>query len=128
MGQLWGLQWHQRMPNIFMAVLEKQMLQNTPNGLKPFEWIKFIDGIFALWTHGTESLNPFNTGGRYTGRYITSLKIRAAGIPVATPSHLYAYLLATSWPIICIFLNDCWSTGSAEVIHNFRDVGGHILR
>ena len=45
--------------NIFMAVLEKQMLQNAPNGLKPFEWIRFIDDIFALWTHGTETLNQF---------------------------------------------------------------------
>ena len=36
--------------NIFMAVLEKQMLQNAPNGLKLFEWIRFIDDIFALWT------------------------------------------------------------------------------
>ena len=45
--------------NIFVEVLEKQMLQNTPNGLKPFACIRFIDVIFALWTHGTETFNQF---------------------------------------------------------------------
>ena len=45
--------------NIFVAVLEKQTLKDTPNGLKPFEWIRLIDDIFALWTHGTEILNNF---------------------------------------------------------------------
>ena len=45
--------------NIFMAILEKQMLLNAPDGLIPFEWIRFIDDIFALWTHGIEALHIF---------------------------------------------------------------------
>ena len=39
--------------NIFVEVLEKQLL------LKPFGWIRFINDIFALWTHGTETFNQF---------------------------------------------------------------------
>ena len=34
--------------NIFMAALEEQLLLNAPNGLIPFEWIRFIDDIFAI--------------------------------------------------------------------------------
>ena len=45
--------------NIFMAVLEKELLLNAPGGLIPLEWIRFIDDIFAIWTHGIETLNKF---------------------------------------------------------------------
>ena len=45
--------------NIFMAVLEKHMLRNAPNGLTPFEWIRHIDDIVAIWTHGIDALNEF---------------------------------------------------------------------
>lgn len=45
--------------NIFMAVLEKELLLNAPNGLIPLEWIRFIDDVFAIWTHGIETLNKF---------------------------------------------------------------------
>ena len=58
--------------NVFMAVLEKQMLQNAPNGLKPFEWIRFIDNIFALWTNGTETLNQFLNYINYIHQQIAS--------------------------------------------------------
>ena len=45
--------------NLFMAALEEQLLLNAPNGLIPFEWIRFIDDIFAIWPHGTNSLMTF---------------------------------------------------------------------
>ena len=45
--------------NTFMAVLEKPMLLNAPDGLTPIEWMWFIDDIFALWTHGIEALHKF---------------------------------------------------------------------
>ena len=45
--------------NIFIAVLEKQMLLNAPDGLTPDVLIRFIDDIFALWTHGIETLHKF---------------------------------------------------------------------
>ena len=47
--------------NIFMAVLEKELLLKAPNGLIPIEWIRFIDDIFAIWTHGIDKLQHFLT-------------------------------------------------------------------
>ena len=43
--------------NIFMAVLERELLKKAPNNLVPIEWIRFIDDIFAIWTHDTEKLH-----------------------------------------------------------------------
>ena len=34
--------------NIFMAMLERKLLQKAPNNLIPIEWIRFIDDIFAI--------------------------------------------------------------------------------
>ena len=45
--------------NIFMCVLEELLIKNAPNGLIPFEWIRFIDDIFAIWTHGLDALSEF---------------------------------------------------------------------
>ena len=42
--------------NIFMANLEKNFLQNTHN--KPLIYLRYIDDIFLLWTHGEEKLLP----------------------------------------------------------------------
>ncbi len=47
--------------NIFMAMLERKLLQKAPNNLIPIEWIRFIDDIFAIWTHGIEKLQQFLT-------------------------------------------------------------------
>jgi hypothetical protein len=47
--------------NIFMAVLERELLKKAPNNLVPIEWIRFIDDIFAIWTHDTEKLQLFLT-------------------------------------------------------------------
>jgi hypothetical protein len=43
--------------NIFMAVLERELLKKAPNNLLPIEWIRFIDDIFAIWTDDTENSN-----------------------------------------------------------------------
>jgi hypothetical protein len=40
--------------NIFMAILQRKLLQKAPKNLIPIEWIRFVDGIFAIWTHGIE--------------------------------------------------------------------------
>ena len=45
--------------NIFLAMLERKLLQKAPNDLIPIEWIRFIDDIFAIWTHGIEKLEQF---------------------------------------------------------------------
>ena len=47
--------------NIFMARLERELLLKAPNGLIPIEWIRFIDDIFAIWTHGIDRLQQFLT-------------------------------------------------------------------
>ena len=43
--------------NLFMGRFEKILLENYPN--KPVLWLRFIDGIFLIWTHGEEELNDF---------------------------------------------------------------------
>ena len=45
--------------NIFMASLEKRMLLHSPHNLLPLIWLRFIDDIFMLWTHGSPSLTTF---------------------------------------------------------------------
>ena len=45
--------------NIFMAMLEQKLLKEAPEGLIPIEWIRFIDDIFAIWTHGLNKLQTF---------------------------------------------------------------------
>ena len=47
--------------NIFMAMLERKLLQQAPDNLIPIEWIRFIDDIFAIWTHGIDKLLQFLT-------------------------------------------------------------------
>ena len=47
--------------NIFMAILERKLLNEAPQGLIPIEWIRFIDDIFAIWNHGIEKLQKFIT-------------------------------------------------------------------
>ncbi len=47
--------------NIFMAMLERKLLQKAPNNLIPIEWIRFIHDIFAIRTHGIEKLQQFLT-------------------------------------------------------------------
>ena len=44
--------------NIFMANLEENFLQNTRN--KPLIYLRYIDDIFLLWTHGEEELLRFH--------------------------------------------------------------------
>ena len=43
--------------NIFMGILEKQMLSTYPH--KPFIYFRYIDDIFMIWTDGEDSLNTF---------------------------------------------------------------------
>jgi len=43
--------------NLFMGELEHDFLQTQP--LTPLLWIRFLDDILMLWTHGKTSLNTF---------------------------------------------------------------------
>ena len=42
--------------NIFMAALGKQMLLQSLHNLQPLTWLRIIDDIFMLWTHGPKPL------------------------------------------------------------------------
>ena len=41
--------------NLFMASLEKQILNTAPSQLKPLIWKRYIDDIFMIWPHGESS-------------------------------------------------------------------------
>ena len=43
--------------NLFMARFETKTLENWP--LKPIIWLRFIDDIFMIWTHGENKLLEF---------------------------------------------------------------------
>ena len=45
--------------NVFMDRFETKVLQNWP--LKPLLWLRFIDDIFMVWTHGEDKLEEFIT-------------------------------------------------------------------
>ena len=42
---------------LFMGDLERGILENSPD--KPFLWVRFIDDIFGIWTHGMEKWHIF---------------------------------------------------------------------
>jgi hypothetical protein len=44
--------------NLFMAKLEQSLL-SSPDIHKPDVWWRYIDDIFAVWTHGVEALEEF---------------------------------------------------------------------
>ena len=44
--------------NIFMGDLETKTLESYEN--KPLLWVRFIDDIFCIWTHGEEELKKFH--------------------------------------------------------------------
>ena len=45
--------------NLFMDRFETKALANWP--LKPLLWLRFIDDIWMVWTHGEDNLNEFIT-------------------------------------------------------------------
>ena len=45
--------------NLFMDRFETKALDNWP--LKPLLWLRFIDDIFMIWTHGDDNLTEFIT-------------------------------------------------------------------
>lgn len=43
--------------NIFMGILETDIIEKFP--IKPYLWLRYIDDIFMIWTHGQQKLNEF---------------------------------------------------------------------
>ena len=58
--------------NLFMGEFEQQFLQ-TQNKL-PLVWWRYIDDVFAIWTHGVPCLNVFL---RELNNYHTTIKFTA---------------------------------------------------
>ena len=42
---------------LFMGDFERKALQNYPD--KPHVWLRYIDDILMVWTHGEETLDEF---------------------------------------------------------------------
>jgi len=45
--------------NIFMANLEEKVLNRSKE--KPLIYLRYIDDIFLIWTHGESSLKTFHS-------------------------------------------------------------------
>ena len=43
--------------NLFMTRLEERLLDASAD--KPLVWMRFIDDVFFIWTHGEEKLKSF---------------------------------------------------------------------
>ena len=57
MGTAMGTKMAPNYANIFMGEFEKQAIANYH--LKPLVWLRFIDDVFMIWTHGQEELDKF---------------------------------------------------------------------
>ena len=99
--------------NIFMSVFERALLSGTCN--QPFSWLRYIDDIFVIWTHGEAKLKEFlsyinslNPSIQFTSDYSrdcvnfldVSVSVDLNG-SIATdlyvkPTDTHQYLLATS--------------------------------
>ena len=45
--------------NLFMGLLEKRLLDNSPVPISYEEWKRFIDDVFLLWLHPADKLDEF---------------------------------------------------------------------
>lgn len=61
MGRSMGTPMAPNYANIFMAKFEKDVIASyyEKTGLKPHVWFRYIDDVFFVWTHGSDSLNDF---------------------------------------------------------------------
>ena len=50
--------------NLLMASIEQTCIDNSP--LTPLFYVRFIDDIFMIWTHGSEELEKFTTRANST--------------------------------------------------------------
>ena len=57
MGTAIGTKFAPAYANLFMTRLEERLLDASPD--KPLVWMRFIDDVFFIWTHGEEKLKSF---------------------------------------------------------------------
>ena len=77
--------------NIFMCIVERAILSSTSH--KPDVWLRFIDDIFLIWTHGEDSLkdfisfiNSFNPNLQFTYEY-SSESVHFLDVSISTDIH-----------------------------------------
>ena len=56
-GAAIGMKFASAYANLFMSGLEERLLEASVN--KPLVWMRFIDDVFFIWTHGEENLKLF---------------------------------------------------------------------
>ena len=59
MERQWGLEWHLLTLTFFMGEFERKALKDYAD--QPFLWLRYIDDILMVWTHGEEKLDNFIT-------------------------------------------------------------------
>ena len=57
LGTAIGTKFAQAYANLFMTRLEERLLDASAD--KPLVWMRFIDDLFFIWTHGEEKLKSF---------------------------------------------------------------------
>ncbi|KAJ8039742.1 hypothetical protein HOLleu_13841 [Holothuria leucospilota] len=99
--------------NIFMSVFERDLLSGSCN--QPYVWLRYIDDVFVIWTHGEAKLNEFlsyinsfNPSIQFTWEYArdcvnfldVSISVDTGGTITADlyvkPTDTHQYLLASS--------------------------------
>ena len=58
-GTAMGTPFAPNFANIFMSVIEQNILSTAPEGKKPLIWKRFIDDIFMIWQYDEASLTEF---------------------------------------------------------------------
>ena len=82
--------------NIFMASIEQSFIDSSP--LTPLFYVRFIDDIFMIWTHGSEELEQFITRANSTHPSIKfTTEISSFSLPYL---YLYLYLLVSLKPVL----------------------------
>ena len=79
--------------NILMASIEQTFIDSSP--LTPLFYVRFINDIFIIWTHGCEELEQFTTRANSTHPSIKfTIEISSTSLPFLT------YLLVSQKPVL----------------------------
>ncbi|GFR76762.1 hypothetical protein ElyMa_003951300, partial [Elysia marginata] len=66
--------------NLFMGALEGKMLNSSPH--QPLIWLRYIDDIFLIWTHGSSTLDQFLT---HANNFHPTIKFTSEISPLKIP-------------------------------------------
>ena len=99
--------------NIFMASIEQTFIDSSP--LTPLFYVRFVDDIFMIWTHGSEELEQFTTRANSTHLSMKfTTEISSTSLPFWTylfvsltpvSKHRYAENQPIALPTLCIIVS-----------------------